>query len=747
MLIDIPGETIAEKDLTGRRAIEIVRYLKAKNSNHLRLKECRRKFDDDILIIEIDVEVAPRRPVKIAPTEPIMLICPGEGNGMPLVVPLREDFPDDELHITIHDGSELVSLCLWDTPQEDQKARFTPFMFLARIKEWLELAAERKLHQAEQGPEPVLTGTSAQAIIPAGPIDPDTRYLAYGRETLKKNLTVRFYRADDKRFLGKTGAYRFVLIPITTGVVCGRAVRSAPRTLKKLASLVSDHGGDLVQSITDFVTSAKNEKGLAEAIPVILVTFPKSSTPNGEIESQDQWAFTLDKTVAEIGKEMGAYDSAGGFTAALIGRRADPEKLPPLSVDPMIVIQELEAEAVPALSGWNEGFETKCFAIGAGALGGKIVELCRRGGFGHWRVVDKDVFLPHNTVRHVLGDWAIGDPKALHLQLFLNESLPGERIGKPFIEDLEDTDGLSKELLKAISESDLLVDMSASVTVARALSLMSDVPRCVSLFFNPGATDLVMLCEDEAKSLSLLDLEASYYAALVTDERLHSHLSNTDAQGIRYGNGCSDITAQIGPDQVSILGGIGCKALRRIGSSASAKAKIWRMQEDGALSVVNLPCSTFQGQKFEDWDIAWSDDLIEKLAAERAQELPNETGGILLGMVDFEKRLMRICAAIGAPPDSVKRPHYFERGYTGLEARLKEIGDTTAGQLRYLGEWHSHPKNVPARPSADDEKLFLALADLFEATCEPHIMAIISDSELFARIGIGDRVHDTVLAL
>ena len=139
--------------------------------------------------------------------------------------------------------------------------------------------------------------------------------------------------------------------------------------------------------------------------------------------------------------------------------------------------------------------------------------------------------------------------------------------------------------------------------------------------------------------------------------------------------------------------------------------------------------------------------MLETLAAERQADLPNETGGILLALVDFERKLIRISAAIEAPPDSVKKPHYFERGRTGLERRLKEIGARTAGQLRYVGEWHSHPVGVPARPSADDNQLFGKLAELFRGTGEPHIMGIVGDDEFFWRLGIDNQVVESALSL
>ena len=197
---------------------------------------------------------------------------------------------------------------------------------------------------------------------------------------------------------------------------------------------------------------------------------------------------------------------------------------------------------------------------------------------------------------------------------------------------------------------------------------------------------------------------------------------------------------------MSVLSGLAVKCLRQCLATTSETAKIWKSHPDGSIEVVEVPTSTYRGEMAGGWDVRWSDRVIDQLSAERRADLPNETGGILLGVADFERRLIRVCAAIEAPPDSVKRPHYFERGKTGLEQRLKEVGLVTAGQLRYLGEWHSHPKGVAARPSSDDDALFSALGKLFEGTGEPHIMAIISDDEIFWRLGINELVHDAVMS-
>jgi hypothetical protein len=744
-LIAVHGEKIDPEALVGRRAKEIAAYLKAEHSPFLSLLECRRKGDIEVLVVEFDLEVAPRRPVKIERKEQLFLIC-GEGSEMPLVVPAREGFPIEQLHVTIHEGSEFASLCLWDTPLEDLKARFTPFMFLARTKEWLELAAEEKLHQHGQGVEPVLTGTRVQAILPAGKIKPEVRYIADGREGLDKRLTIRFAEPE-KSAGGNAGDTRFVLVPVTTQVVCGRAVRSAPHTFEQLASLLAEHGCNLTQTITDFVTQVQKDPELEKALPVMLVTFPKALVVGGRVEGEDVWAFGIVQTVGELGASLGTYGSAGGFRAPLIGAKVSGELPPTIPIEPMLVVRELDGSQLTTLSGMEGGEDLKCFAVGAGALGSKVLEVCVRGGFGRWWVLDKDMFLPHNAVRHLLGEWAIGQPKAHYVGNFLNQVVPGERVLQSFVEDITDPRGLSAEASAALQGSSLVVDMSASVAVSRTLARMEGIPRSVSLFFNPSGTDLAVLLQDSKRSLSLLDLEASYYAALIKDERLAGHLDDGSGAAVRYGNGCRDVTARISPEKVAQLGGLAAQGLRRYSALPDAAAAIWRTQPTGETTLVELQNDVFRGDPEGEWDIRWSVGVLETLAAERQADLPNETGGILLALVDFERKLIRISAAIEAPPDSVKKPHYFERGRTGLERRLKEIGARTAGQLRYVGEWHSHPVGVPARPSADDNQLFGKLAELFRGTGEPHIMGIVGDDEFFWRLGIDNQVVESALSL
>jgi hypothetical protein len=69
----------------------------------------------------------------------------------------------------------------------------------------------------------------------------------------------------------------------------------------------------------------------------------------------------------------------------------------------------------------------------------------------------------------------------------------------------------------------------------------------------------------------------------------------------------------------------------------------------------------------------------------------------------------------------------YIRGYKGLRERLQEIDGTTAGMLRYIGEWHSHPDGFGTRPSGEDKKVFQWLSDFVRVDGVPPVMAIAGE--------------------
>lgn len=90
----------------------------------------------------------------------------------------------------------------------------------------------------------------------------------------------------------------------------------------------------------------------------------------------------------------------------------------------------------------------------------------------------------------------------------------------------------------------------------------------------------------------------------------------------------------------------------------------------------------------------------------QASDLP-ESGGILLGTV-HERGLLVTVATTPTRQDRQLR-YLFERFPFGHHAVARRLWRSTGGTTRYIGEWHTHPQDIPT-PSDLDLKEWRQLA-------------------------------------
>jgi sulfur-carrier protein adenylyltransferase/sulfurtransferase len=109
--------------------------------------------------------------------------------------------------------------------------------------------------------------------------------------------------------------------------------------------------------------------------------------------------------------------------------------------------------------------------IGCGSMGSKIAVALARAGVGHFLLVDDDIFLPENLVRHDL-DWReIGTHKAVSLGRRIKLVNPGAtcktrqyRLGG------QESSGNIETLIGSLSECDLIIDATANVAAFNYLT-------------------------------------------------------------------------------------------------------------------------------------------------------------------------------------------------------------------------------------------------------------------------------------
>jgi hypothetical protein len=203
---------------------------------------------------------------------------------------------------------------------------------------------------------------------------------------------------------------------------------------------------------------------------------------------------------------------------------------------------------------------------------------------------------------------------------------------------------------------------------------------------------------------------------------------------LRYGRSCRDLSSAIPQELVALHAAIGARALRVGLGGDAAEISAWKTDADvlGAEHIEISPTEALSRQ-YGDWTVVTDRWLLDKVARARLDGLPNETGGVLIGAHDTQRRVLYLVDALPSPPDSEEWPTLYVRGSRGLTRRIEDVDETTDGQLGYAGEWHSHPRGRGPSPSGDDRKVFAWLQEHMGLEALPAAMLIAGegDSALF----------------
>jgi integrative and conjugative element protein (TIGR02256 family) len=130
------------------------------------------------------------------------------------------------------------------------------------------------------------------------------------------------------------------------------------------------------------------------------------------------------------------------------------------------------------------------------------------------------------------------------------------------------------------------------------------------------------------------------------------------------------------------------------------------------------------------WSVVLPAALKDELRQRRLTALPSETGGSLMGMFDFERRRVDVVGALPPPSDSISTPSSFTRGVSRLRTDIEAAAARTGNQIRYLGEWHSHPAGRSSRPSGTDLAQIRQLNDAMELDGLPAVSLIVAEDDM-----------------
>jgi integrative and conjugative element protein (TIGR02256 family) len=496
----------------------------------------------------------------------------------------------------------------------------------------------------------------------------------------------------------------------------------------------------LVEDLVRWLLSPEQLSGAHNRQPLLILTVPKRRAAEGPDEQPEVWCYTLGQSLAELGERLDVTitEPKTGLTTAKLFGNASNADLSSIHMAPWRVVQRLDRAAARHFAGTAHEIDTPILAIGAGAIGSNVTMMATRSGIGPWVVVDGDVTLPHNTVRQVQKNASVGFPKAFALQIELDQVF--ENGGNTALPVSVFAPGEHAAALDAaVRHSEISVDFSASPAV---LGWLSDQPvnRSASAFFGPDGSDLVVLAESKSRTVRIDEIEAQYFWSVATDSKLQGHLAAARVDKIRYANACQDLSRPLPPWQLQTLCGIAAGQLLQLIKNEEPFFKVWRLEpQTGAVQAVVIPVKQVHRYQVDSMRVSVTEDVVSTMRELRRKAGRNETGGVLVGTFDLVRNVVHVVAALPAPPDSKQAPTYFIRGKHDLKPRIEALAAGSAGRLHYIGEWHSHPGAVPARPSNDDEGVFAHLETHLGSVGSPYVMAICGERDSWLRVGWAER--------
>ena len=664
----------------------------------------------------------------------------GSDDTMPIVYMLRDDFPDTDHQLLTTEGSP-KAICIDDRLWAEARLTWTPAELIQRILSWFSRAASGELHDARQPIDPILSVSPLSFIIPRAALDDgnDADLIGVHNEQHRRTLQVKpvkqISELHDQHEPICVMAYRVTPQRMTR-------MHFAPDNLGSLADMLSHRGIDLFDDLTKRLSMWLEEGHKAawrlSSRFAIIVEMPILSSSQEHQEGTDLRAYMTNKIGGDIAVALGTAlksaqkdeGSTVGFVKTLVPTRIDIEAVRDIKVQVAEVHYEFDRKLATQLTDRNDEDTRDVVIVGAGAIGSHIADCLIREGLFSWTVIDNDYLLPHNIGRHIGRMTDVTKYKAQLLADVFSETLTTESpIVHPIVANVLSDAPSRDEIDIALNNADFIIDASASILVARFLSDHASTGRRISLFFNPSGDAGILLVEPTDRMCTLRDLEAQYLGLISMHEQLSNHLLKSE-KTFAYTGACRAITNLIPQSQILTLSGLIASGLKKTIAQDEGAIKIWSLDENGAVDFCEFNPTAITSFHAADWTIVVDQRVIQSIMKLRCDSLPNETGGILFGVVDIPAKYIHLVGATAAPVDSKENLSEFVRGTAGVQENIDNVFERTKGQVRYVGEWHSHPRHTATIPSTTDITQIDWLATLFDMDTLPALMLIAGDSEV-----------------
>lgn len=710
------GLPISPEDICLERTKSLLAAVKS--NQEYTLLEVRRRTTDgesvcESLLLEIRVDaVPPRNTQGIQYPEPIALLIPESDASIVEVYALRDDFPEYLQHQTNY--GPLSQICLTMDSVETILRQWTAQSFLRRISWWFGKTACNDIHPADQPLEMLFHRSNLELILPWNfdhiRNNQETKFLlaSHGKRGVDQTFSLLSSDEFPPEQRDKKPSAEIFFLDVLVPPIVHKSPIIFKRSLGDLSEQFNSIGIDFLGGIRSALAGKITSKGVGadqgSLQTVVLLEIPLKREPHSEApESSIRRSFFISSDWLTLGEKLGvfishrAHNSTTFYTNAL-SSTPPSEEWRSIEATQMEVIRQLSPELCRAYSGITDT-GPEAVLIGVGALGSKLLELWARSGWGKWTILDHDHVKPHNLSRHTGTRYDIGNYKVVAvadaIHNIFNHALPVT----PHVVNVVAAPHSTYESYLAPAE--LVIDATTTIDYPRKASAIDSFPRHASVFLTPNGNSSVLMIESADRGITLRALESQYYRAMIASDWGIEHLGQPDGT-FKSGASCRDVSLVMPYSKIIAHAATLSEQIQLYSKSPEAILRVWERIESGEIHLHHIPVREDRLACSGRLDVFIDAALEEKLSSMRTQALPNETGGILVGYFDFSQKIAVIVDALPAPLDSVSTPCSFQRGTHGVEERLSEINTMTLGNVHYVGEWHTHPKNHSALPSSLD---------------------------------------------
>lgn len=647
--------------------------------------------DDIAFRCALPVSVGTRS--KIKREEPIVIIVHNTDDIesiCPDVFPDRIDFPFDQLpHVNYPYGGFPPTLCISRENSNEWYSGISFRQYILTIIQWFNDAANHNLIKSNSGDEfepHRFDGSTTLYLFRASRDDVNLSHA-------DKSGTILFdIKQKDTAYVGQNTSPNFTQDGI--GITLYRNHKdysfewfaNLPTTWGELMNFINQERLNLnLEKLIEILQSHTNLKHI-----FVECAIPRPTNIVGKEDNLERLCFYISKEDLLSGKENAPIMYVRIYDFLTQTKAAQISNTPPSLTKKKILI------------------------LGCGAVGSKLLAHLYRSGICNITICDNDLFEAHNVVRHILFD----SSKTLQYKVkLIKEILDTMYVGPTNIQSINE-DAVFFIRNANLDKFDLIIDTTASNRVMYALDeVKTQCPIFRFALANRGSIGLQYVKAGEHTSLKDFyatimqkyileeDTESLEYKSL---EAWFSPRCENDFDDIRTGESCRSITMKISDELISYHTSLAAIKVKQILSQKSLKDTISLSFIEERTQDANT--ITFQVPQWkslpvkEGWNLKMTHNLFVQFGKMTAEYKSIENGGYLIGYCDEKHKLIYLIGHY-EPSDTVHKPDEVSLGVSGWSEYLTKMQKLTGDKIRYLGDWHSHPRGTTTC-SAKDQMMF-----------------------------------------